>query len=264
MKWSDEADRAIRKVPFFVRKKVRKKVEAFAEQKGKETVELADVKALKKKFLSRDGMESQIKGYDVSSCFGAGGCPNTACSASRLVEKIEETVKKEDLLSFLKSNVTGGLKFHHEFRIVVAECPNACSRPQIADIGIIGAALPRAGDEPCTLCGSCVDACAEAAVSLDEDRESPVIDPDKCLACGKCIRECPTGTLETAKNGFRVQLGGRLGRHPRLAMEIPGILSEDEVLDIVQKALRFYKRNSKNGRRFSHLLNSVEEAVHSD
>ena len=28
------------------------------------------------------------------------------------------------------------LKFHHEFRVTVADCPNSCSQPQIKDIGI--------------------------------------------------------------------------------------------------------------------------------
>ena len=45
MKWSDNADKAIKKVPFFVRKKVKKKVEAFVEEQGKAFVQLSDVNA---------------------------------------------------------------------------------------------------------------------------------------------------------------------------------------------------------------------------
>jgi len=261
MNWSDDAEQAIKKVPFFVRKKVRKKVEAFVQQKGKHRVELIDVNALKKQFLSKGGMEKHIKGYEISSCFGNSGCPNVACSSTQLIADIADIFKKADLLSFLKENVTGDLKFHHEFRVVLADCPNACSRPQIADIGIIGAALPGLSEEPCTLCNTCVDVCKENAVTLDPNNEIPEIDFHKCLACAKCIQECPTGTLKEDQAGFRVQVGGKLGRHPRLAMEIPGLKSQNEVLGIVKKALKFYKTHSKNGQRFAHLLSSVDQIL---
>lgn len=261
MKWADDADQAIKKVPFFIRKKVRKKVEAFVEQKGKHTVELVDVNELKKQFLSKGGMEKQMKGFEVSTCFGGTGCPNVAFSGTRLVAEIENILEGADLLAFLKQNVKGDLKFHHEFRVSVSDCPNACSRPQIVDIGIIGASLPALSEEPCSYCYTCVDVCRENAVSFDENGDAPVIDLEACLACGKCIQECPTGTLAEKEAGFRVLLGGRLGRHPRLALEVPGIHTHDDVLDIVRKSIRFYKDNSKNGQRFSHLLSSVDDVL---
>lgn len=261
MKWSHDAEQAIKKVPFFVRKKVKKKVEAYADQKGKHSVDLSDVEELKKKFLSKGGMESQIKGYEVSTCFGPSGCPNVANSTSRLAKEIEEILKNADLLAFLKAHVKGDLKFHHEFRVVLADCPNACSRPQIADIGIIGAVRPGLTDEECILCRACVTACKEDAVSLDEDKGLPVIDESKCLACAKCIQDCPTGTLFESKKGYRVMLGGRLGRHPRLAMEIDGMLDHDQVIGIVKSSLRFYKENSKKGQRFSHVLESIDQVL---
>ncbi|MCF6247792.1 MAG: 4Fe-4S binding protein [Desulfobacula sp.] len=204
-------------------------------------------------------MESQIKGFEVATCFGGSGCPNTANSGTQLAKEIEAVFDKEDILSFLKANVKEDLKFHHEFRVVLADCPNACSRPQIVDIGIIGSVLPVVGEEECTFCGYCVDACKENAVALDENRQIPVIDYDCCLMCAKCIYACPTGTIKEQKKGFRVLLGGRLGRHPRLAMEIPGLQSHDEVLQIVKNSVKFYKKHSINGKRFSHLLSSVDQ-----
>lgn len=261
MKWSEDADQAIKKVPFFIRKKVRKKVEVFARQKGKHKVELVDVKELKKQFLSKGGMEKQMKGYDVSTCFGGTGCPNVACSGTQLVADIEKILEQADLFKFLKENVKGDLKFHHEFRVSVSDCPNACSRPQIVDIGIVGVSLPALSEEPCSLCHNCVDVCKEDAVSLNEGDDVPTINFDACLACGACIRECPTQTLIEKEVGFKVLMGGRLGRHPRLALEVPGIHTHDEVLDIVKKAVVFYKTNSTNGKRFSHLLSSVDQVL---
>ena len=45
MKWSDEAENAIRKVPFFVRKKVRVRVEKEAASEGRNEVTIAQVNA---------------------------------------------------------------------------------------------------------------------------------------------------------------------------------------------------------------------------
>ncbi len=261
MKWSVEADKAVSKVPFFVRRKVKKKVERFAKENGKQIVGLDDVTALKKKFLSKGGMEKEIKGFQVSTCFGGAGCPNSVNSCTELSSEIEKILEKEDILSFLKENVKGDLKFHHEFRVAMADCPNACSRPQIVDIGIIGAVSPRVTDQDCTLCNQCVQSCEEDAVKLDDDIEKPVINLSLCLRCAKCIAACPTGSIDENERGYRVFLGGRLGRHPRLAMEVPGIQSQEQVIDIVKKSLAFYKANSKNGKRFSHLLSSVDQIV---
>lgn len=261
MKWSKDADQAVQKIPFFVRKKVKKKVEDYADQKGKTSVDLSDVNELKNKFLSRGGMEKEIKGYEVASCFGGSGCPNSANSCTRLVADIEKIVKQEDILGFLKESVEQDLKFHHEFKVTLCNCPNACSRPQIADIGIIGAVLPGLSDEACSLCNACVQACEEKAILLDEEKRVPLIDDDKCLMCGKCISACPTGTIEEKQKGFRVMLGGRLGRHPRLAMEVAGLFSHDEALQVVKNCLKFYKEHSKKGQRFSHILSSIEQVV---
>lgn len=205
--------------------------------------------------------EKEIKGYEMSSCFGSAGCPNSANSVARLSRDIEKIFETENLLEFLKKTVKGGLKFHHEFRVSLSDCPNACSRPQITDIGIIGAVLPGVSDKACTLCGSCVTTCDENAFEPDEKNQRPIIDYDRCLSCSKCITACPAGTLTEMQKGFRVMLGGRLGRHPRLAMEIHGIHSHDQVLEIVKSCLKFYKNTSRNGERFSHLLSSVNQVL---
>ena len=259
MKWSDRADNAIKKVPFFIRKKVKGKVEKYVEQKGKTCVELSDVNELKKQFLSPHGMEKEIKGYEISTCFGSSGCANVANSCKDIAMDIEKIVIKENLLHFLKDSVKGDLKFHHEFRISFSDCPNACSRPQIVDIGIIGAVLPGLSEESCLLCNACVETCDEDAVYLSDGAENPFIGYDKCMMCGKCIKVCPSGTIKEKEKGFRVLLGGRLGRHPRLAMEIKGIKKYAEVLEIVKKSIKFYKKNSRNGRRFADILASYDQ-----
>ena len=256
MEWTKEAEESIQKVPFFVRKRVRARVEKEAKNTGKKVVSLSDVKATQARYLS--GMASEIKGYQIDTCFGPSGCPNRVAISDQLLQKIESLVKEKDLLGFLKKRVDGDLKFHHEFRITLADCPNACSQPQIKDIGIIGACTPRLSEEACTLCEACVDACRENAITLITENEGPQINLTQCLYCGACMKVCPTGTILEGAQGYRVQLGGKLGRHPRLAKELPGIYEELQVLQIVKDCLDFYTQNSKHGERFGQILTSAD------
>jgi anaerobic sulfite reductase subunit C len=256
MEWTPEAKAAMQHVPFFVRKRVRARVEKAAAQAGKDRVTPAEVKATQARYLS--GMQADIKGYQLDTCFGPSGCPNRAVVSDRLLARVETVLKAADLLSFLKSRVPGMLKFHHEFRVTLADCPNACSQPQIKDVGILGAAVPETTAEACSQCGACVAACSEQAIALATESRPPGIDTGRCLNCGQCIQACPMGTIAEARRGFRVQLGGRLGRRPRLARELPGIFSEDQVIEILQGCLGFYKERSLHGERFSQLFQDCD------
>jgi ferredoxin len=76
----------------------------------------------------------------------------------------------------------------------------------------------------------------------------------QCLCCGACERICPSQAILTSEDGFRVMVGGKLGRHPRLATELPGIFSEKEVLHILGKALTLYMEHYSRVKRFGDLF----------
>ena len=250
MKWTDEAEQAVKKVPFFVRKKVKTRVEEEARERGLDTITLREVNRTRARFLNK--MEKEVEGFQVEACFGDGGCPRKANNSGSLQKRVKELLQGENILGLLKERVGEKLKFHHEFRVAFADCPNACSQPQIRDICIIGAVIPGISSSPCTECEACAEACAEDAITFEGGL--PVIDWERCLVCGRCIRACDTGTLAGEKKGYRVLLGGRLGRHPRLAMELPGIFDEEAVFDIVRYCVETWKERSTKGERFSHLF----------
>jgi dissimilatory sulfite reductase (desulfoviridin) alpha/beta subunit len=250
MKWSPEANEALSKVPFFVRQRVKRQVEEEAARWDAGEVRLEHIKTCQKRFLNQ--MEDEVKGYQVETCFGPSGCPNRAVISENFSKEVEERLAGKNLKSFLKDRVKGPLKMHHEFRISVSDCPNACSRPQIADLGLIGACSPKVTDKPCSQCGACVEVCREGAISLTG--QVPVVDPAKCLSCGQCMPACPTGTLQESSRGYRILAGGRLGRHPRLAMELPGIRGLEEALKVVDRCLGHYRRYCLKGERFGEIL----------
>jgi anaerobic sulfite reductase subunit C len=252
MKWTPEAEQSIKKVPFFVRKKVRARVEKEAAAAGKSTVTILEVQATRSRFLNQ--MESEIKGFQVEACFGNSGCPHRTVDSDGLQHDIESLLQKEDILGFLKTRAGEDLKFHHEFRVTLADCPNACSQPQIRDIGIIGASPPMIIGEQCSHCNQCVEVCHEKAITVSPHVDFPTINQKACVRCGLCISACPTGTIAPECNGYRIMLGGKLGRHPRLATEIPGIFDETQVKTILKHCIGFYKQKNRRGERFGEIL----------
>ncbi len=70
MQWTKEADKAISRVPFFVRKRVRKRVEEEARGSGAKEVRMDHVRSSQQKFFRN--MDSEIRGYRIETCFGPG------------------------------------------------------------------------------------------------------------------------------------------------------------------------------------------------
>jgi anaerobic sulfite reductase subunit C len=253
MKWSEAAERAISRAPFFVRKRIRKSVEEEATSRGARIVNAEHVHACRQRMFEQ--MENEIQGYRVETCFGFKGCPNLAFGDAEGVSELERQLEDKDLKGFLKARVRGPLKWHHEFRVSISACPNACSQPQIVDFGLIGARLPEVGAASCNGCGACVAICREDAISLEgECGSSPRIDSRRCLACGQCIDACSAGVFVEATRGFRVLLGGKLGRHPQLGMELPGIFAPRDLLLIFRASVDFYLKHNINGERFGEIL----------
>lgn len=53
---------------------------------------------------------------------------------------------------------------------------------------------PKVKRKKCIGCGDCVEHCAQAAISLNEEKAE--IDPKKCVGCGECILVCPNGVID--------------------------------------------------------------------
>jgi len=253
MQWDKDAEQAMTKVPFFVRKRVKKRVETEAQQAGAARVTMDHVTACRQRYLHHQ--EDEVQGFTVEACFGQSGCPNRIDTGDDLTRRLEALLCAQNLKEFMQSRVSGPLKLHHEFRVTMADCPNACSRPQIVDIGLISASLPTPGDAPCSECGACLAVCREEGITLAGPEAGPQFDWQRCLACGQCAKACPTGAITQGLTGYRILLGGKLGRHPQLGRELSGIFSADTTLAIIEACLTHFKAENRQGERFGELLN---------
>ncbi|UCG14750.1 MAG: 4Fe-4S binding protein [Deltaproteobacteria bacterium] len=252
--WDSEAEKTLRRVPFFVRTRVRRKVEEEVAAAGRTLVTQADLEESKRRHLK--SLSEGIKGYSLEACFGSSGCNNAVVASADLVSQLEELMEKADLLTFLRSQLGERLKLHHQLRVTVADCPNGCSQPQIKDVGIIGQANVAWDAEECTPCGECEMACEESAILLS-DGFLVGIDEELCIQCGACARACPSGAISMASGHYRVLVGGKLGRHPQLARELASDLDVERVLDLVGGLVDFFKSNAKSGERLGAVINRI-------
>ncbi len=252
MEWTEEALEKLRKVPFFVRKRVKKQVEEYLKKQGKHRVDLESFLEAKKVLLKK--LSEAEKAFEISGCFGLNSCPNAITSSEGLLSSIEKLLKDERLGEFLLKKTNGNLKAHHRFKILLSECPNACSQIYIADIGIHGFMEPKVEQKLCTGCGLCEAACEEGAISI---KEVAVIEQEKCIGCGDCVRACPEEAIKPVKKGYKVYAGGKLGRHPRLATYLATCFSDKEVLQLIARIISVYKKFNLKGERLGSIIQRI-------
>ena len=124
-----------------------------------------------------------------------------------------------------------GKEMPGKVRIAVSACPNSCVSETLNEIGITGIKAPDRDEGYCTGCGTCVQYCREEALSVREGRV--VMDKELCLACGTCVRACVFGTLGCAETAYRITLGGKRGRHPKVGQNLLNVKSPEAALAVV-------------------------------
>lgn len=266
VKWEHDAEEALAKVPFFVRKMVRKKVSQRVAENGGTVVTLEDFKEAEKKFHAIMGDKSEQELKSMLPADNAPGvqmvvtaacqnemsnCPNVLINTSEWKDAVEKWVEDENVNERLRKLVGDDkVLFHHKLKISVAGCPNGCSRPQIADIGIVGYVRPDVDAETCTSCGACEDVCPDGAISVDG--APPVFDRVKCQGCMQCRNICPNSSISLSKPMVRILVGGKLGRHPHLAEVFGTARNAEELTKTISQIVNGYIENSRSGERFAN------------
>lgn len=262
MKWSKEAEERIKNAPFFIRGMAKKKAEEIAKSQGKNIVEVQHIEIAKKgkDLLDVSKIDLSIEGVtdttyrEIKPCGGMKGCPLTLFEDEKVVRCLDNVVKKEGLEEIIQERYEGPVLYHHKFKAAVSGCPNSCSQPQIKDLAIIGYSRPKVNKGYCISCGQCVKACPEKLVIVDQD---PSIDYEACIDCGRCISACPTGSIQVEKKGYRITIGGRLGRRPHLAKHLTDVESLEELESVLTGLIHLYKEWIAEGSRISYNVENI-------
>lgn len=188
--------------------------------------------------------------WQIENCLALeGGCPNALTELKDLTEQLDAAVRDSGWAERTKAGPTGRThRPHNRLRIALAACPNACTQPQVRDIGLIASVRPDRISPSCTGCGQCAMACREKAITMENGL--PKLDDTRCLGCGQCGNACPHKAMEMGELRFRILVGGQLGRHPAWAVELPAMVERKQVVPVLTQLLRTAKDEAGEDETF--------------
>lgn len=198
-------------------------------------------------YLNAAGLETGGTGSKVRpvvSCKGT-TCQYGLCDTFALSQKLHELFYKG----------YHDVSLPHKFKLAVGGCPNNCVKPNLNDLGIVGQRVPQMQPDKCRGCKVCQveKACPIHVAKLADGKL--VIAQDACNHCGRCVGKCPFGALSDGMYGYKVYIGGRWGKKVAEGRPLSKIFtSEEEVIELVEKAILFFRDEGITGERFADTI----------
>ncbi len=200
-----------------------------------------------REFLEEAGLETGGTGSKVRPVVS---CKGTTCQYGLI-----DTFSLSERLHELYYKGYHDVALPHKFKIAVGGCPNNCVKPDLNDLGIIGQQVPGIDLSKCRGCKVCqVEKSCPIHVARMEDGKIRIPE-ESCNHCGRCISKCPFGALEELTAGYRVYIGGRWGKKTAGGHFLDKIFtSEEEVIDLVERAILFFRDEGESGERFADTI----------
>lgn len=198
-------------------------------------------------FLEEAGLKTGGTGSKVRPVVS---CKGTTCQYG-LIDTFALSEKLHELYYVGYHDVS----LPHKFKIAVGGCPNNCVKPDLNDLGIIGQRQPEIDLSKCKGCKNCQvqNICPIKVAELDGGKIR--IAPDSCNHCGRCIGKCPFGAVTESLTGYKVYIGGRWGKKVAEGRALDRIFtSEEEVIDVVERAILFFRDEGQSGERFADTI----------
>ncbi len=161
------------------------------------------------------------------------------------------------------------VKLPHKFKIAVGGCPNSCIKPSLNDFGIEGHKIPKFDPELCRGCKQCAVErnCPMKAASL---RDGKLVIENHCLNCGVCTGKCPFQAVShDSETLYQIYVGGTWGKRTRMGTPLSRLVTEEEVLPILEKTMLWFKENGLPKERLGLAIDrmgveTLEQALFSD
>lgn len=198
-------------------------------------------------FLKQNNLETGGTGPKVRPVVS---CKGTTCQYG-LIDTFELSEKIHERFYVGYHDV----KLPHKFKIAVGGCPNNCVKPDLNDLGIVGQRTTTIDLEKCRGCKKCkIEAgCPVKAAKVQDGKIS--VNVEECNRCGRCTGKCPFGAFEESVSGYKVYIGGRWGKRTAFGKPLEKMFtSEEEVLNIVEKAILLFRNEGISGERFADTI----------
>ncbi len=206
-------------------------------------VPFANIQPLRAK-LQEGGMDIGGTGSKVRPVVS---CKGTTCQYGLI-----DTFELSEKLHKIFYEGYRGVVLPHKFKIAVGGCPNNCVKPDLNDLGIVGQRVPSFDYSKCRSCKVCQveQNCPIKVAKLVDGKLS--VDTNQCNNCGRCKNRCPFGVTETYTTGYKVYIAGRWGKKVAFGKPLSKIfLSEEEVIDLVERTILFFRDEGITGERLS-------------
>jgi uncharacterized protein (DUF362 family)/NAD-dependent dihydropyrimidine dehydrogenase PreA subunit len=91
-------------------------------------------------------------------------------------------------------DIIGKLAPIPHFQLPARAAPSAQDRTTVDFATVRARMRPKADEEKCTACGTCVDQCPVSALTIAD--RYPVVDAERCIACFCCQEMCPEQAIK--------------------------------------------------------------------
>jgi dissimilatory sulfite reductase (desulfoviridin) alpha/beta subunit len=215
-------------------------------------IKLADADAVKEA-LRAGGVDTGVCGprvRTVTACQGAAICPSGCIETTELAVEISARYY--------------GRELPHKFKFGVTGCQNNCLKAEENDVGVKGGYRICWHKEQCSLCGVCLKACREGALSVAADEI--VLDAARCNNCGRCVKSCPTDAWR-GESAYILSFGGTFGNKIAIGRSpLPALRDRETLFRVTDAALDFFDVHAQAGERFRSALerggwDSFERAI---
>ena len=146
----------------------------------------------------------------------------------------------------------------HKFKIAAGGCPNNCVKPNLNDLGIVGARRPVYNADLCRGCKKCkIETTCPIKITKVVDGKL-VLDETKCNNCGRCVTKCPFHCIDESVYGWKIYVGGRWGKsvaHGRMLSKF--FTDKEDLMNTIEKTILFFRSEGIPGERLSDTIERI-------
>ncbi len=290
MQWQTAAVESFVKMPIgdSVKESIKLLSERRARKRGADTVDLEDLKPVKRLYFKAVPEEKRRREYEKRIAEGESDLLERMAKSARAILEREIDLFKVELCHAQYFNCTGqnievrGLKkeiegalremgvteliadllppherlmAHHRLSVAVSGCVSGCTMPELRPVGLAGAVRPAVTGDDCDQCYDCVDNCRRNAIMLR--RGQPEIDERARDDCGRCIKVCPQGVFTARETGYRVWMGGKFGRFHQRGYEVFRIADKDTMMRSLEALVATIRESADTEESITSILNRV-------